>query len=76
MGNTTPDHTLRAFADHGEIARTLDADPDAAELTLADAEAAGIDHAIVTAELQCEGVQSFCVTHNISCWTASRASSL
>jgi hypothetical protein len=22
-----PGHTLRAFADHGEIARTLDADP-------------------------------------------------
>ena len=30
VGKTTPDHTLRAFADHGEIARTLDADPDAA----------------------------------------------
>ncbi len=28
--NTMPEHTLRAFADHGVVARTLDADPDAA----------------------------------------------
>ena len=70
-----PDHTLRAFADHGELARMLTADPDAAERTLADAQAAEIDLAIVTAELERERVQSFCVTA-ISCWTASRASSL
>jgi len=71
-----PDHTVRAFADHGEIARTLTADPDAAERTLADAQLQGSIFAIVTAELEREGVQSFCVTHAISCWTASRASSL
>jgi len=29
--NTMPEHTLREFADHGTVARTLDADPDAAE---------------------------------------------
>ena len=58
--NTMPDHTLRAFADHGEVAPTLAADPDAAARTLTDAEAAGIDLASITSELEREGVQSFC----------------
>ena len=58
--NTMPEHTLRAFADHGEIARTVDANPDAARRTLAEARAAGIDLAVVTAELEREGVRSFC----------------
>jgi transaldolase len=62
--NTMPDPTLRAFADHGEIARTLDPDPDAAEGTLADATAAGVDLATVTAELEREGVQSFCDSYH------------
>ena len=38
-----PDHTLRAFADHGQVTRTLDSHPEAAERTLAEASAAGID---------------------------------
>jgi transaldolase len=58
--NTMPEHTLRAFADHGQVARMLDADPDAAERTLADAATAGIDLAAVAAELEREGVQPFC----------------
>jgi Transaldolase/Fructose-6-phosphate aldolase len=58
--NTMPDHTLRAFADHGEVAPTLEADPQAAERTLSDATAAGIDLDGVTAELEREGVRSFC----------------
>jgi transaldolase len=58
--NTMPDHTLRAFADHGRVAHTLDDDPAAAEGTLSDAAAAGIEIAIVTNELEREGVQSFC----------------
>ena len=58
--NTMPEHTLRAFADHGEARRTLDADPDAAERTLAEARAAGIELSAVTTELEREGVQSFC----------------
>ncbi|MGH2886325.1 MAG: transaldolase [Solirubrobacteraceae bacterium] len=62
--NTMPDHTLRAFADHGEVARTLDADPEAAERTLTGAAAAGIDLAAVTAELEREGVQSFCDSYH------------
>ena len=62
--NTMPEQTLRAFADHGEVARTPDPDPDAAERTLADATAAGVDLATVTAELEREGVQSFCDSYH------------
>jgi transaldolase len=62
--NTMPEATLRAFADHGSVSRTLDADPDAAERTLADAASAGIDLAAVTAELEREGVKSFCDSYH------------
>jgi transaldolase len=67
--NTMPEHTLRAFADHGEVARTLDADPGAAERTLADAAAAGLDLDAATAELEREGVQAFCASYEklLSC---------
>jgi transaldolase len=62
--NTMPEHTLRAFADHGVVARTLDADPDSAERMLAAAAAAGIDLDAVTAELEREGVRSFCDSYH------------
>jgi transaldolase len=62
--NTMPEHTLRAFGDHGTVARTLDANPDAAERTLAAAAAAGIDLATVTAQLEREGVRSFCDSYH------------
>jgi transaldolase len=62
--STMPDHTLRAFADHGRVARTLDADPEAAERTITDAASAGIDLRAVTAELEREGVQSFCDSYH------------
>jgi transaldolase len=62
--NTMPDQTLRAFADHGEVSRTLDADPKAAEQALAGAEAAGIDLPRITAELEREGVRSFCDSYH------------
>ena len=58
--NTMPEQTLRAFADHGEVVRTLDADPQASERTLTDADGAGVDLDAVTAKLEREGVQSFC----------------
>jgi hypothetical protein len=38
-----PEQTLRAFADHGKVAPTLDADPEAQQRMLADAQAGGID---------------------------------
>jgi transaldolase len=62
--NTMPEKTLRAFADHGEVARTVDADPAAAQATLAEAEAAGIDLDAVTASLEREGVDSFCASYH------------
>jgi transaldolase len=62
--NTMPEHTLRAFADHGAVTRTLDAEPEAAEHTLAELPAAGIDLGSVSAELEREGVQSFCASYH------------
>jgi transaldolase len=62
--NTMPEQTLRAFADHGQVSRALDADPDAAEQTLRQAAQAGIDLAAVTAALEREGVQSFCDSYH------------
>jgi transaldolase len=62
--NTMPEKTLRAFADHGEITRTLDADPAAAHATLADADRAGIDLDAVTTALERAGVESFCASYH------------
>jgi len=62
--NTMPEQTLRAVADHGEVARTLDRDPGAAEQTLAEAATAGIHLDSVTAELEREGVRSFCDSYH------------
>jgi transaldolase len=62
--NTMPQQTLEAFADHGQVARTLDSDPAAAERILVDAAAAGIDLSVVSAELEREGVRSFCDSYH------------
>jgi transaldolase len=62
--NTMPEQTLRAFADHGRVARTLDRNPAAAEQILVDAAAAGIDLAGVSTELEREGVRSFCDSYH------------
>jgi transaldolase len=56
--NTMPEQTLRAFAQHGTIGPVLEADPAAAEQTLAAAAAVGVDLPAITAELEREGVQS------------------
>ena len=71
--NTMPDHTLHLFADHGEVVRTLDADPEAAERTLAEASAAGIDLQAVTPSSSAKACARS-VTPTASCSTASRAS--
>ena len=62
--NTMPEQTLRAFADHGTVARTLDADPAQAHQTLADAATAGIELSTITGQLEREGVQSFCDSYH------------
>ncbi len=57
--NTLPPATLDAFRDHGEVARTVDRDIDAARKVIADLEAAGISLADVTAKLLKDGIASF-----------------
>jgi transaldolase len=61
--NTMPEATLRAFAEHGEASRVLSESTAAAEAILRDAERAGVDLAAVTAQLEREGVQSFCASY-------------
>ncbi len=61
--NTMPETTLRAFADHGRVRRTVDADPEGARRVLGEAKEAGVDLEAVTAELEREGVASFCASY-------------
>jgi transaldolase len=62
--NTMPEATLRAFADHGQATRVLSASSAAAEEVLRQAQDAGIDLAAITAQLEREGVQSFCASYH------------
>ena len=57
--NTLPDGTLKAFDDHGTLARTIDADPDHARQVVADLGELGIDLEEVANKLESEGVASF-----------------
>ncbi len=57
--NTLPENTLESFEDHGALARTIDADPDAAHDVLGRLAAVGIDLDEVTHKLEVEGVASF-----------------
>ena len=62
--NTMPEATLRAFADHGDPTRAASVDTGAAEAILRRAQEAGIDLAAITAELEREGVRSFCDSYH------------
>jgi transaldolase len=57
--NTLPPATLEAFRDHGETARTVDANLDEAERTLADLQGLGIAMPDVTDKLLVDGIASF-----------------
>ena len=57
--NTMPDQTVDAWLDHGTLARTVDADPDADREALRALAAAGVDVADVARTLEAEGVASF-----------------
>ncbi len=57
--DTVPPNTLAAFAEHGEVRRSLDENVEAARRQLDDLAAAGIDIDQVTKELEVEGVDSF-----------------
>jgi transaldolase len=60
--NTMPEATLLAFADHGNVARTLDS-ADAFDETLRRAQEAGVDLSSLTTQLEREGVESFCASY-------------
>ena len=57
--NTLPDATLEAFTDHGTPARTIDADPAAAQMTLDKVAEVGVDLDAVADRLEDEGVSAF-----------------
>ena len=57
--NTMPEQTLRAFADHGEVATALGPDLSEADAVLAAAAAEGVDLAAITATLEWQGVEAF-----------------
>jgi transaldolase len=61
--STMPEQTLRSFADHGEVRRTVDADGEGARRILSEAAAAGVDLPAITHELEREGVQAFCASY-------------
>ena len=57
--NTMPEATLKALADHGDIAAVLPADGGDCEATLAQFAKAGVDIDALAAQLQDEGAKSF-----------------
>ena len=57
--NTMPEHTLEAFADHGEVDELLPADGGDADEVIAAFAKAGIDTESVADELQQEGAEAF-----------------
>ena len=67
--NTMPEKTLYAFADHGNVAVTLDGRLDGARAVLSAAAAEGVDLEAITAELEHEGVGAFCDSYRqlLSC---------
>lgn len=62
--STMPVHTLRAFADHGDVRRTIGTAYGAARRTLAGAGAAGVDLPSVTSALEREGIAAFCDSYH------------
>jgi transaldolase len=59
-----PETTLKAFADHGDVGPALSADTSAADQTLRAARETGIELDALTAELEREGVRSFCDSYH------------
>jgi transaldolase len=57
--NTLPEPTLEAFADHGTLARTVDADLAGAKATWQALADVGVDMDDVAAKLESEGVDAF-----------------
>jgi transaldolase len=57
--NTMPEATLAAFEDHGELDRSIDADPEAAQAVMDDLARVGVDLAEVSTILEDQGVAAF-----------------
>ncbi len=62
--NTMPEQTLHAFADHGNVERTLDSRLGEANDVLAAAAAQGVNFDGITRELERDGVQAFCDSYD------------
>jgi transaldolase len=62
--NTMPEGTLKAFADHGEVAAVLPADGREGENMLAEFAKSGIDVDSLAARLQDEGAKAFVQSWN------------
>lgn len=57
--NTMPDAVVAAFADHGTVTRTVDADFASAQTVMDDLQTVGIDMTDVSKTLETEGVTAF-----------------
>ena len=63
--NTMPEATLRAFADHGEATRAAEREHrDGRRGPAPTPSGAGVDLAAITAQLEREGVRSFCDSYH------------
>jgi transaldolase len=62
--STMPGSTIRAFQDHGRVARTLDRDVDGARRVFEAVAQAGVDYDDVCATLEREGVEKFVVSYD------------
>jgi transaldolase len=62
--NTMPEATLLAFADHGIVARTVDAEEGQPVEVLGAAARTGVDMKQITAELERDGVRAFCASYD------------
>ena len=62
--NTVPPATLKAFKDHGMVARTIDADLDEARRSIARLQERGISMDEVTEQLRTDGVAAFANSFN------------
>jgi transaldolase len=67
--NTMPEQTLRAFAEHGNVGHSLEADPAAARGILSAAADQGADLKTIAADLEREGVKAFSDSYDelVSC---------